>query len=44
MGTIIADEIYSGKGLLSQPCQPCLLLGQSEVLRASDDFTMYCAV
>ena len=42
MWVIGLGEIYSGKGLL-QPTLS-LLLGLSEVLRATDDFTMYCAV
>lgn len=44
MGAIVAVEICSGKGLL-QPTMPTLpAAGLSEVLRATDDFTMYCAV
>lgn len=42
MGAIVAGEICSGKGLL-QPTMPTLpAAGLSEVLRATDDFTMYC--
>lgn len=42
MWKTMAHEICSGKGLL-QPTM-ATLLGLSEVLRATDDFTMYCAV
>lgn len=36
---IVVYEIYSRKGLLEPTLS--LLLGLSEVLRATDDFTMY---
>jgi hypothetical protein len=42
MYVVVLEEICSGKGLL-EPTLP-LLPGLSEVLRATDDFTMYCAV